>query len=130
MATEDGNSDFDLREEPEDWTPGRGLLRGLVKTMLVACAIAALQGVVTYYVPRLVLHGLLNGFGSFVITWILFATMHRAAGQVGGIITWTVVVLAAWSSPRSTSCWPNMEYSRVAETRLRGGSGCIRWQST
>ncbi len=72
----------------------RGLRTGLLTTVIVALALAAVQGILAYFAPRLTLHWLLNGFGCFLITWILFATMHRASGQVGWIVTLLVVVLA------------------------------------
>ncbi len=78
----------------EDWTPIQGLRTGLLTTVIVALVLAAVQGLLAYYAPRLTLHWLLNGFGCFLITWILFATMHRASGQVGWIVTLLVVVLA------------------------------------
>ncbi len=94
MANDDDSSDIEIENESEDWTPGRGLLRGFLVTLPVAFALAVLQGVAAYYFPQLVLHGLLNAFGAFFLTWILFATMHRASGQVGSSVTLLVVLLA------------------------------------
>lgn len=88
------NTDAEEGLRHDDWTPGRGLLRGFVIVLIVALVLSAVQGLLAYYVPRLTTHWLLNAFGCFVMTWILFATMHRASGQVGWVITLLVVVLA------------------------------------
>ncbi|MFH1418981.1 MAG: hypothetical protein ABII12_11940 [Planctomycetota bacterium] len=94
MVDEVHNQDAEEVDGYEDWTPTRGLLGGFLTTLLVALVFAAVQGLLTYYAPRLTINGLLNAFGCFVLTWVLFAVMHRVSGQIGWIVTLLVVVLA------------------------------------
>ena len=70
-----------LRERKEDtWTPGRGLVKGAICTLLAALVLGAVMCVVTYYAVPLTTYWVLNGVWGFVLAWMLCAVMHRTSG--------------------------------------------------
>lgn len=88
------------------WTPGRGMLRGLLWTAVVAATLAGLLCVATAISPAIttipwhesvklaVIMGAWHAVLGFGIAAVLFACMHRWSGNVGTACNIAVVVLA------------------------------------
>ena len=83
-----------LEPEVDDWTPGRGLIKGTIWTVATSVVLGAVLCTITYYVGPLTLRGLLNIAWAFAITWVLFVVMHRTAGMTSLPGTLIVVLLA------------------------------------
>ena len=100
MRTINDIPDYLREPEKKGWTPGQGLLRGTVYTLIVAALLGAILCTVTYYVPQLTCHWLLNIASGFLITWVLFVVMYRAAGMASNtgalvVILWACLILVA-----------------------------------
>jgi hypothetical protein len=91
---------------PKEWTPQRGLVNGTVACLIVAAVMTTGWTALTFKAPiALIFHvcddpkatfflaviGVLIGF---VVTWILFACMHKASGMVSPHCTIGVVMVA------------------------------------
>ena len=100
MRTLNDIPDYLRGPEKKEWTPGRGLLRGTIYSLIVAAMLGAILCAVTYYVPQLTCHWLLNMASGFLVTWVLFVVMYRAAGMASKtgalvVILWTLLILVA-----------------------------------
>lgn len=69
-------------EEPSDWTPEQGRRRGAFYTALASVAIATLAATLGFMTPFLTQHFLLNFAWGFLITFAIFAVMHKAANTI------------------------------------------------
>jgi hypothetical protein len=74
----------DLKEpqQPDDWTAARGLVTGSLCVAIAVTILATAAYWVTRSVPLLTGYWLLAIGEGFVVTWILFALMHKNAGVV------------------------------------------------
>ena len=94
MRTLNDIPDYLRGPEKKEWTPGQGLLRGTICTLIAAAVLGALLCTVTYYAPRLTFHWLLNIASGFLITWVLFVVMYRAAGMASNTGALVVILEA------------------------------------
>lgn len=85
--------DFAEREERADWTPARGLLKGIVAGLVTAAILGVAADLFAWYAPLLALNIWLRGGASLLTMWLLFLVVHRAAGMTGPPCTAVVVVL-------------------------------------
>ena len=81
-------------EEDDDWTPKGGLRRAIWRGTIVAVILAGLLAPAAYYVPQLLLGGILRAALGFAVAWILFGVVQRAAGMVGGRCSALSIALA------------------------------------
>jgi len=93
-------------KEPEEWTPQRGLIKGMTACLIVAAVFTIGWTALTCKAPTaLIFHvcddpkatfflaviGIMIGF---LMTWILFTCMHKASGMVSLQCTIGVVMVA------------------------------------
>ena len=83
-------------KEPEraEWDPVQGIIRGSVATFVASVILGGVWCAVTWFLPTVASNFWLLPVEAFVVTWILFAVMHRAAQTVGAACT-TIVVIHA-----------------------------------
>ena len=81
-------------EEDDDWTPKGGLRRAIVRGTVTAAILAGALALVGYYVPELIINWRLRAALGFVVAWILFGVVQRAAGMIGGHCSALAVGLA------------------------------------
>ncbi len=77
------------------WTPGRGIVRGVIVGFAVAVALSVLLAPVAMFAPTLLINGILRASVTFGVAWIIFAAVHSAAGMVGGPLTSIAVLYSA-----------------------------------
>jgi drug/metabolite transporter (DMT)-like permease len=95
--------DDSIDESPPGWTPLKGLTRGAAATACVGALLAWALSVVAIRRPDLAVfykHDdaqvtfvliLLGALVGFILSWILFATMHRVSQMVGWSSTLVVI---------------------------------------
>jgi hypothetical protein len=84
--------DEDHRER-DNWTPGRGLLRGTIFGLFATLVIILLLAPVAVYFPYVLIMWPLRCAIAFVVAWILFSVVQRAAGMTGIPVTAAVLAL-------------------------------------
>jgi hypothetical protein len=72
--------DLNLRTS-DDWTPLRGVLRGLVWGTVAAVILGVIADLLARYVPHMVLDWKLRGPEALATVWILYMVVHHAAGM-------------------------------------------------
>ena len=92
MITLNQIPDYLKEPEQEEWTPTAGRRRGAIHTLIATVLLAALFGGLALLVPTLAAHWALNIAYGFLITWILFAVMYKAAGMV---CPWCAIIVIA-----------------------------------
>lgn len=92
MVTLNQIPDYLKEPEQEEWTPTLGRSKGTIHTLIATVLLAALFGGVARLVPTLATHWALNIAYGFLITWILFAVMYKAAGMV---CPWCALIVVA-----------------------------------
>lgn len=85
---------FDERP-PDDWTPEKGLRRGLARGGAVALALAALTGLAAVFLPFLLIAWLPRCALALGVTWLLGEVMQRAAGMMSRRLGWAALLLTA-----------------------------------
>lgn len=84
-----------LREdEPSDWSPAQGRRRGASYTALASVMIAGVAATLGYAAPFLTQRIILNFAWGFLITFTLFAVMHRAANIIDPWCTLMAILFA------------------------------------
>lgn len=81
-------------EEPPNWTPEQGRRRGALYTALASAAMAALAATLGFVAPILTQHALLNCLWGFLITFAVFAVMHKAANTIDPWCTLMAILFA------------------------------------
>lgn len=76
------------------WTPARGIARGVAIGSIVATVLALILGGVASVAPLLIIQALVRVPIGFVVAYVLFSTVHSAAGMVGWACTLIAVVLS------------------------------------
>lgn len=76
-----------------DWTPTRGLVRGVIWGSVAALVITVLSAPIAIFAPHVLIIWLPRTAIAFAVAWILFGVVQRAAGMVGVPITAMVIGL-------------------------------------
>jgi hypothetical protein len=81
------------RPEREKWTPAQGLRRGALFGLIAMVVIILLLAPVAVYAPYVLIAWLPRSAIAFVVAWILFSVVQRAAGMAGWMVTALAVTL-------------------------------------
>ncbi len=77
----------------DEWTPWRGILRGLWWGGVAALLLGVAVNLLAWYAPLFALNfWVRNGMVVFAV-WLLFSVVHGAAGMAGAMCTTIVIVL-------------------------------------
>lgn len=71
----------------DDWTPEKGLVRGLRAGAIAAAMIAVGLAPISLFLPYFVLPWMLRSAMAFGVAWVLLLVIRRAAGMVGFHVT-------------------------------------------
>ncbi|TWT46055.1 hypothetical protein RAS1_25000 [Phycisphaerae bacterium RAS1] len=91
MSDIDPSQPANRAPDDAEWTPAAGIRRGVVHGLIAATLLAAATMALAYFVPLLVLRGTLRSALAFLIAFVLFSVVQRAAGFVGWPCTLIVV---------------------------------------
>ena len=74
---------YDETASDDDWSPLRGLMRGLRLGLIVAAVCAVVLIPLAVYVPYMIIIWWLRVPLAFGLAWVLFKAVQRGAGMVG-----------------------------------------------
>lgn len=77
----------------EDWSPARGVIRGVIAGVAMAAVLGVLADVVAWHAPLMAANGWVRTGAALASMWLLYWAVHKAAGMTGPFLTVTVVVL-------------------------------------
>ncbi len=80
--------------EEDDWTPMKGLVRGVIWTGLATAVMTGLFCWAAYLVPTVIHQWFLQPAIGFIVISILMSIMIHTAGQTGGWVTLVVTILS------------------------------------
>jgi hypothetical protein len=80
-------------EAATEWTPARGMIRGVIAGVAMAVALGAVADLLAWYAPLTAVQGVVRTGAALMSMWLLYWAVHKAAGMTGTACTALVVGL-------------------------------------
>ncbi len=84
----------DVESDDLDWTPAKGMARAAVRGGVAALIVSAVLAPLVIFVPFVAFYPCTRAAMAFIVAWILFGVVQRAAGMVGMPVSALAIALA------------------------------------